>query len=95
MANMRKYLMNVLSTTLRTEDLNPTRLQELIEGFQFAARKERAISVDISFTLHGNTVIFFSFDQTFFQNAIFSNFSPQKFFFLCFCVFVFYYFVIL
>lgn len=70
---MRKYLMVLLGLTLRSADLIPGRLQELLEDFQFASREEKGMSIDLSFTLHGCTVIFAHLGPSYFQQAVFSE----------------------
>lgn len=79
MSNMRKYVMTLLSATLRNEDLNLARTRRLLEQFQFAARQQQDMSADVTFTLHGSVVMFYHFDPSFFQKAILSKLVAHLF----------------
>jgi len=68
--NMKSYVMSLLNHTMRNEDLNQYRLQELAENLQFVARKQHDMSTDITATYHGMIVIFVHADHSFFAQSV-------------------------
>ena len=54
-------MMELMGITMRDEDLNMNRVKEMMEDFNFAPRQQTDTSVDVVFTLHGTTIMFYYF----------------------------------
>jgi hypothetical protein len=71
MSGMRKYMTNLFSSTLQKKDLVMSRISATMDDFNFAPRRELGVSsMDITFKLHGTTIMFYNFDKNFLASAL-------------------------
>jgi hypothetical protein len=62
---------NLFSSTLQKEDLVMSRISATMDDFNFAPRRELGVSsLDVTFKLHGTTIMFYNFDKNFLASAL-------------------------